>query len=50
MTLANTMKNGLFLCILIQFLIAAVSLPAQTTAFTYQGRLLDGGQPANGDL
>jgi hypothetical protein len=43
------MKNGLFLCIVIQFLIAAVSLPAQTTAFTYQGRLLDGGQPANGD-
>ena len=25
-----------------------VRLNAQTTAFTYQGRLTDGGQPANG--
>ena len=42
------MKDGLFLCILIQFVIAPVSMLAQTTAFTYQGRLLDRGQPANG--
>ena len=43
------MKNTLFHYILIQFLIAPVSMLAQTTAFTYQGQLLDGGQPANGN-
>src|SRR5262249_48306450 len=30
-------------------LLFAASVPAQTTAFTYQGRLTDGGTPANGN-
>ena len=42
------MKNGLFLNILLQLLIAPASMVAQTTAFTYQGRLLDGARQANG--
>jgi len=29
-------------------LVAASTVCAQTTAFTYQGRLIDGGQPAKG--
>ena len=41
------MKNGLFLSVLL--LIAPASLLAQAAAFTYQGRLVDGGQPANGN-
>jgi hypothetical protein len=43
MILADIMKNGLFLCILFQLLMAPGSILAQTTASTYQGRLLDGG-------
>lgn len=33
---------------LLQLMIAPGSVLAQTAVFTYQGRLLDGGQPANG--
>ena len=42
------MKNGLSLSVLLQLIIAPGSVLAQTAAFTYQGRLLDSGQPANG--
>lgn len=42
------MKNRLFFTILLQFLIAPLPLLAQATAFTYQGRLLDRNEPANG--
>ncbi len=42
------MKSARFLLILLELMIAPASLPAQTAVFTYQGRLLDGGQPANG--
>ncbi|HVM48457.1 MAG TPA: hypothetical protein VMU04_10550 [Candidatus Acidoferrum sp.] len=42
------MKTVSVVSFLLQLLIAPASLLAQTTAFTYQGRLLDGGQPANG--
>jgi hypothetical protein len=41
-----TPKKGLFLFILLMF--TPASLLAQTAAFTYQGRLVDGGQSANG--
>jgi hypothetical protein len=44
-----TMKNSLFLCILLQLTFAPASMQAQTAAFTYQGQLLDRGQPANGN-
>ena len=40
------MRNGLLLLILL--MLAPASLMAQTAAFTYQGRLVDGDQPANG--
>ena len=30
-------------------LIASLNCPAQTSGFTYQGKLGDGGSPANGD-
>ena len=42
------MKNGLFFTILLQLMIAPAAMLAQTAAFTYQGRLLDGDEPANG--
>jgi len=44
--------NGKILTILVLSLAiaaGAVSIAAQTTAFTYQGRLTDGGAPANGN-
>jgi hypothetical protein len=37
------------LTLALAFLLSASSAPAQTTAFTYQGRLTDGGSPANGN-
>ena len=40
-------QNGLLLSILL--MVAPASLLAQTAAFTYQGRLVDGSQPANGN-
>jgi hypothetical protein len=42
------MKNRVFLSMLFPLMIGPVSVLAQTAAFTYQGRLLDGGQLANG--
>src|SRR5436305_14259975 len=39
-------------CLLVAFVCAwlfATNAAAQTTAFTYQGRLTDGGMPANGN-
>ncbi len=43
-----TMKYGFYLTILLQLAVAPVPMLAQTAAFTYQGRLLDNGGPANG--
>src|SRR5215467_15009661 len=37
------------LTLALAFLLSASSAPAQTTAFTYQGRLTDGGTPASGN-
>jgi len=48
MTPLGTMKNRLFLSTLLQIIMTAAPALAQTSAFTYQGRLLDSGQPANG--
>ena len=42
------MKNRLFLSCLLQLLFVPAANSAQTEAFTYQGRLLASGQPANG--
>ncbi|MFN3409758.1 MAG: tail fiber domain-containing protein [Limisphaerales bacterium] len=42
---ANSTAFG---CLLSAFLLHPCLLPAQTSAFTYQGRLDDGGAPANG--
>ena len=41
------MKNLILLVII--FSVGAITLPAQTTAFTYQGHLTDGGASANGN-
>jgi hypothetical protein len=41
-------KYRLLLFILFSILAFAVSFAAQTTAFNYQGRLTDAGNPANG--
>ena len=38
----------LLVCFVLHPLVLLPSLQAQSTAFTYQGRLLDGGQPATG--
>lgn len=41
-------RNRPILAIVLQLILAAGSLPAQTTAFTYQGRLQEGAHPADG--
>jgi len=41
-------RNRAVLAIVTHLILAAASLPAQTTAFTYQGRLQEGAQPADG--
>lgn len=42
------LSNRLMALPMLVLLLLAGSAPAQTTSFTYQGRLLDGGTPANG--
>ena len=44
----NTKNLGSFFSLAVLWLSVAISVPAQTTAFSYQGRLSDGSSPANG--
>ena len=41
--------TGLLFSIVLVALCVASSAQAQSSAFTYQGKLTDGGNPANGD-
>lgn len=43
------MKYGLCFTLLLQLMVASVPMLAQTAAFTYQGQLLNNGEPANGN-
>ena len=42
--------NLKFVCLLLSFLFLTTAINAQTTEFTYQGRLLSGTLPANGNF
>jgi hypothetical protein len=46
--LLNQLSRGFFLLIVLLLVTANSAVLAQTTTFTYQGRLTDGGTPANG--
>ena len=42
-------RGGFLFCVAILVVVSAGNVNAQTTAFTYQGRLFDGSGPANGN-
>ena len=46
----KTIRLGVYLPVALLSCLVAVNAQAQTTGFTYQGRLTDGGNPANGDF
>ncbi len=43
-----TKQGSLVVSAVFVLVVCSITAPAQTTSFTYQGRLTDGGAPANG--